>query len=815
MKQEFVTLPYKKYCMATSNRYVCIHGHFYQPPRENPWLEAVELQDSAAPFHDWNERINFECYAPNAAARILNTEQQIVNIVNNYARISFNFGPTLLSWMEAADPATYGRILEADQESQELFDGHGSALAQAHSHLILPLCNERDKVTQVAWGIQDFEHRFGRKPEGMWLAETATDIDTLEVLADQGIKFTVLAPRQAKAIRKLGEDEWQTLGHAEVDTRRPYWCRLPSGRSIALYFYHGGIAQGVAFEGLLNNGSVFANRFAEAFDTEGEEPQLVHIATDGESYGHHHRHGEMALAACLQDMQEKDIAKITNYGQYLAMFPPAYEVQIHENSSWSCVHGVERWRSDCGCSTGGRPEWTQAWREPLREALDGLRDKLIPIYEKEASPLIKDVWAARDDYIQVLLDRTPARVDAFIARHARRKLTALEETQLLRLMEMQRHAMLMFTSCGWFFDEVSGIETNQILQYANRAIHYAAQVSDDDLHDDFIAHLAQTPSNIYSSAAESYQKYVIPARVDLVRVGMHYAASSVFEEYPEHLEFFNYTADIGVFYRFSAGKQRLAQGRIKVKSKTTRSQKHFSFAVLYLGQQNIIGNISLNMSQERFDEMSTLTKQAFRSTNLGEVIGLMQEYFGQERFTIAQLFRDEKRNILQQITESSQEKVEKALRDIYEDNYQLMTGMLLSDIPVPAYYRSALEFVINHDLLQVFENGSLNPRRLRSLYAEFRRWNVQLSDEQAFKLAVEERLFRELERLENEDADLDQLNTLIRVLETVEQLDINLEFWQSQNLYFSLHKAYEEGQRHFKSEEMKQAFERMGTLLSF
>jgi alpha-amylase/alpha-mannosidase (GH57 family) len=801
--------------MANSKRYVCIHGHFYQPPRENPWLEAVELQDTAAPFHDWNERINFECYAPNAAARILNSEQRIVDIVNNYTRISFNFGPTLLSWMEQADPETYARILQADLDSQSLFGGHGSALAQAHSHLILPLCNRRDKETQVAWGKADFEHRFGRSPEGMWLAETAADTETLEVLAEQGIKFTVLAPRQAKAIRKIGTEEWQQLEHAAVETRRPYLCRLPSGKSIALFFYHGGIAQGVAFEGLLNNGSAFANRFAGAFDHDAAEPQLVHIATDGESYGHHHRHGEMALAACLKHIEDHEMATITNYGQYLELFPPEYEVEIHENSSWSCVHGVERWRSNCGCCTGGRPNWTQDWRKPLRDQLNWLRDELIPIYEAGTKPLLKDPWTARDEYIQVLLDRTPERVDAFIARHTRRKLKAGEETQLLRLLEMQRHAMLMFTSCGWFFDEVSGIETNQILQYANRAIYYAAQVSDARLHNDFIARLKTIPSNVFENAAESYRLHVEPARVDLVRVGMHYAASSIFEEYPEHLEFFNYIAESEVFYRLSAGKQRLALGRTTVQSKTTRSEKHFSFAVLYLGQQHIIGNISLDMGRERFDEMADKARQAFRSTDLGEVIGLIQQYFGQERFSIQQLFRDEKREILLQITESSQTQVEKALRDIYEDNYQLMTGMAMSDIPVPAYYRSALEFVLNHDLLQVFENGDLNPRRLRSLYAEFRRWNIRLTDEQAFQLVVEERVFRELQRLEQEEADLDQLHTLIRVLETVEQLDINMEYWQSQNLYFSLQQAYERGERAFENEEWREAFRRMGELLSF
>ncbi len=798
--------------MPTSKRYVCIHGHFYQPPRENPWLETVELQDSAAPFHDWNERINFECYAPNAAARILNAEQRIVDIVNNYTRISFNFGPTLLSWLEKADPETYGRILEADRQSLKRFGGHGSALAQVHSHLILPLSNDRDKETQVAWGIQDFQHRFGRYPEGMWLAETAADTATLEVLAAQGIRFTLLAPRQAKAFRKIGDKDWQQLEHAAVDTRRPYLCRLPSGREIALFFYHGGIAQGVAFEGLLNNGSAFAERFAQAFD-EREEPQLVHIATDGESYGHHHRHGEMALAACLNHLEETGWATVTNYGQYLELFPPAYEVQIHENSSWSCVHGVERWRSDCGCHTGGKPGWTQAWRAPLREALDWLRDELIPLYEQEASPFLKDIWLARDDYIRVLLDRTEESIDAFLEKHARRQLDQEEQTKLLRLMEMQRHAMLMYTSCGWFFDEVSGIETNQILQYANRAIHYAQQVNGKNLHDSFIERLAKAPSNVFENAAESYRKFVVPARVDLVRVGMHYAASSIFEEYPERLDFFNYLAFSENFYRLSAGKQRLAIGRTVVQSKATRSKKHFSFAVLYLGQQNIIGNISLNVNQERFDEAAQGLREAFRSTNLGEVIGLMQEYFGHERFTIWQLFQDEKRKILQQITESSQEQVEKALRDIYEDNYQLMTGMAMSDIPVPDYYRGAVQFVLNRDLLRVFENGSLNRRELRRLYAEFRRWEVNLSNEQALELVVEERVFRELQRMAAEHVDPEEIKTLIDVLSTMEQLDITLDFWQSQNLYYSMLQDYRQGRWPEEPEEWRQQFLRMGELL--
>ena len=798
--------------MSKRPKYICIHGHFYQPPRENAWLETVEVQDSAAPFHDWNERINFECYAPNAAARILDREQFITNIVNNYSRISFNFGPTLLSWMEKAQPEAYRLILEADWIGQERFGGHGPALAQVHSHLILPLANARDKETQVKWGISDFEYRFGRKPEGMWLAETAADTETLEVLAENGIQFTILAPRQAKAMRKLGAETWEMLPPEAIDTRRPYLCHLPSGRSIALFFYHGGIAQGVAFEGLLNNGRHFAERFAEAF-SDDDEPQLAHIATDGESYGHHHRYGEMALAACLNHIETNDWAQITNYGQYLELFPPEYEVQIHENSSWSCVHGVERWRSNCGCNSGGRPGWTQEWRKPLREALDWLRGELLPIYEREAGQSLKSPWDARNDYVQVLLDRSEENTEAFLARHTRRPLEEKERIRLLRLMEMQRHAMLMYTSCGWFFDEISGIETNQILQYANRAIHYAHQVAGKDLHDAFVRQLEKAPSNVYENGAASYKKYVLPARVDLVRVGVHYAVSSLFESYPEHLEFFNYVANSEDFDLLTAGMQRLAIGRTRVQSKTTLSKKQFSFAVLHLGNEDLIGNVSTDMSREVFIEMASKLKTAFKAGSLAELIGLMQEYFGREKYSLSDLFRDERQKILALVTNQSLEKAERALRNIYQDNYKLMDRMIRSDTPVPAFYRSAAEFVVNRELLRAFENGNLNIRDLRRLYSEFNQWNIRLSDSQAFQLAASERLFREIQQFQEEEPALEQLQVLVAILELLEKLEINLDFWRSQNVYFSILQQYKKGERVFSNEKLEEAFLSLGNLL--
>lgn len=799
------------------NRFICIHGHFYQPPRENAWLEAIELQESAAPFHDWNERINFECYATNAVARILDSENRIVNILNNYGRMSFNFGATLLSWMENVDPDTYKLIQKADKESQRKYSGHGSAVAQVHSHLILPLANYNDKVTQVYWGLKDFEHRFGRMPEGMWLAETAVNIETLEVLADYGIKYTILAPRQAKSFKKISDENWSEIHNENIDTRRPYICKLPSGKSIALFFYNGNVSQAVAFEGLLNSGKAFAQRLLGAFDNNSTEPQLVHIATDGESYGHHHRLGEMALADCLSFIEEKSGARLTNYGEYLEMFPPQYEVQIHENSSWSCVHGVERWRSDCGCNTGGGyGKWTQKWRGPLRFALNWLRDQLIPIFEEQASKYVKDVWQARNEYISVLLDRSEENLSAFLEKHALRELTKREKVHLFRLLEMQRNAILMFTSCGWFFDEISGIETTQILQYACRAIHYAQQVADVDFEPEFIFRLSQAPSNLelYGNGAGVYAKNVGPAHVDLVRVGMHYAASSLFEKHPETLEFFNYVANSEFFERIEAGNQMLAIGRTTVRSKITHSEKHFSFAVLYLGQLNIIGNISLNMERALFDEMYEKISKAFKEVNLADVIGCLQQYFGPEKFTIWQLFKEEKQKIINQITGKNLLSVEDSFRKIYVNNYQLMNGLLVSNIAVPDAYKSAIQYVLNSDLKNFFKGDSLEITQLNKLLNEFQKWNIGFTDENAFKLAASERIFEEIKTMSRIGVPLSRLQSLIEVLSILNQMKIKPNVWKSQTLYFDMLHQFETQSRNYPSIEWKQSFLKLGNLLN-
>lgn len=766
-------------------KYICIHGHFYQPPRENAWLEVIEVQDSAHPYHDWNERISAECYGPNAASRILNERGVITQIVNNYSRISFNFGPTLLSWMELNDRETYLAILEADKESQRHFSGHGSALAQVYNHIILPLANKRDKETQIIWGIRDFQHRFGRHPEGMWLAETAVDIESLELLAQHHIKYTILAPRQAKALRKIGDSSWTSVDTESVDTRRAYRCLLPSGKHIDLFFYDGRIAQGVAFDGLLNDGKKFADRLCDRFNPASVEPQLVHIATDGETYGHHHKHGDMALAFCLDDIEKQQRAKLTNYGEFLAKFPPAYEIQIHENSSWSCVHGVERWRNDCGCNSGGKPNWNQAWRKPLREALDWLRDELTAIYIHQSVGILRDPWHARDEYVNIILHRSEENVRKFLAEHC---LRTVEPNRVLRLMEMQRNAQLMYTSCGWFFDELSGIETTQILQYACRALQLVSQVSEVNLEDEFLKRLGEAPSNVASlgNGATVYRKYVVPSKTNLQRVGMHYAVASIFEEDPDSFPVFNYDTSNDVFIRKEAGEQRLALGITNVRSLVTHSEKKFAFAVIYLGQHNIIGSISLDMDPDKFAEMQYEMERTFDEGRVGDIITLMQQYLGPEKYTIWQLFTDEKRKVFDLITRQSMRYLEDSLRRIYQRDYPLVNALANNEMPVPNAYRTTFEYILNADLMRCFQTEKINTRQVQRIMNEMTKWSLNIEDSGRVERLAGESIFKELRRIHAEGENTRRLERLNRLFPLLRNFRIAPNLYKTQNLYFEI-----------------------------
>lgn len=771
-------------------KYICIHGHFYQPPRENAWLEVIEQQPSAHPFHDWNERINAECYGPNAASRILNDEQRIIDIVNNYAQISFNIGPTLMSWIATHDPDTYRGIVHADQESIQKHNGHGNAIAQVYNHIIMPLASERDKETQVLWGIADFVHRFGRSPEGMWLAETAVDTATLDMLARHGIRYTILAPRQAKAIRGLHEEHWSTVEEHTIDTTRPYQVRLPSGRSIAVFFYNGRISREVAFTGLLNSGKLFADALSGAVEN-ADHPPLIHIATDGESYGHHHYRGDMALASCLDHLRKDPEVELMNYGQYLAKFPPQYEAMIHENSSWSCVHGVERWRSNCGCTDGGNPGFHQKWREPLRNALNWLKEQADLIFEQEVVAFTNDPWNLRNSYITVVLHRNEETIDQFLKSCCSRSLSQEEKIRVIRLLEMQRHAMLMFTSCGWFFDEVSRIETKQILQYADRVIQIAEHETHARFYDHFMQLLALTPSNIeqYGTAAGLYRTEIRPQRLTLTKVGLHHAVLSLFEN-TLHTGFkLNYHIEADLFEKLISGDLVLAAGAIRLSSTFTYASERLYFAGLYLGKHHVLGGYAEEMDPDAFEELFLNLREAFRRSDISDMSLLIHNAFGKQRFTLDDVFPDEREKLIARMLSRDMEAAEESYRAVYERTYTLVNMLRQQKKHIPELLLDNTNVVINADLTRWFTDGSEDVYRLEQLVNTARAWKLEL-DMPTLGLVSAARLYTMVDALAVTPYDLNHLDIISKVLIRLNELDVKFRLWKIQNRYFRIGKEH-------------------------
>jgi alpha-amylase/alpha-mannosidase (GH57 family) len=776
-------------------KYVCVHGHFYQPPRENPYLEAIELQDSAYPYHDWNERITAECYAPNAASRILDAENRILKLINNYAQISFNFGPTLLSWLKEQAPKVHDAILEADKESRERYSGHGSALAQGYNHMILPLANRRDKVTQVKWGIKDFESRFGRLPEGMWLPETAVDTETLEVLAENGIRFTILAPRQAKRVRSNGRSRFHDETGARIDPTHAYTARLPSKKRVHLFFYDGPISQGVAFEGLLSDGKRFADRLMSGFSDERRGPQLVHIATDGESYGHHHHFGEMALSYALDEIERNKVAKLTNYGEFLDKHPAEEFVEIIDNSSWSCVHGIERWRSDCGCNSGGH-SWNQQWRAPLRAALDWLRDRLAPIFEAQLKTYFSDPWAGRDDYIRVILDRSQENRASFFKDHAVRDLSADEQVKVLKLLEMQRHAMLMYTSCGWFFDDLSGIETVQVIHYAGRALRLAEECSGESIEAEFLQHLANAKSNLpeHGDGAQIYERWVKPAVVDIPRVAGHYAISSLFEAYPDKTRIYCYEVDRRSYSLEVEGKMRVATGSAQFRSAITNESATLGFAVLHLGDHNVTAGVQPFENHSEEEEKKLVN--AFAQADTAEGIRLLDHIYGKNVFSLRTLFRDEQRKIASLILNDSLNSAAAVYRTVFESQAPLIRFLNGLDIPIPNALKSAAEIALNSQLQQLLDRPELDYDGIRSLLRESAATKITL-DGTTLEYKVRRRVEKEAAEFAVNPSDPVAVERMLKLLDLLPSLPFPVVLWEVQNIvYRPLLNAYQQNGWH-------------------
>lgn len=769
-------------------RAVTIHGHFYQPPRENPWLEAVEVQDSAAPFHDWNARVTAECYAPNTAARRLDPAGRIVDIVNNFEAISFDVGPTLLAWLAGARPDVHGAIVAADRRSVERH-GHGNALAHPWVHAILPLATPRDRATLLRWGLRDFRRRFGREPEGLWLPETAADTATLSALADHGLRFTVLAPRQAARVRPAPDAPWREV-RDDLDPSRPYRWRGPGGQELALFFYDGPVSHAIAFEGLLRSGDALAARLLGAFDPRRPGAQLVHVATDGESYGHHHRFGEMALAAALHRLGREPGVTVTNYGAFLAAHPPREEAEVVEGSSWSCAHGVERWRADCGCHAG-HPGWHQRWRGPLREALDWLRGRVDLLFEARGAALFHDPWAARDEYVDVLLDRSAASLEAFGARHGRRPLVGPDRVTALQLLELQRHALLMYSSDAWFFDDISGLEAVQALRSAARVVQLARQLgAPPALEAEFRARLARAPSNLpeLGTGQGVYERFVLPAVADLDRVVAHVAIAAPYSE-AEVRRVYCYRVARLEWARESYGETSLAVGRLQVASEVTAETETAAVAVLHFGGHDFHCAVGADPGPDGVRALQQELLGVFARHSLVEVVRALDQHFGGRAYGIRDLFLEERRRVLERVTEGILARAEAAYRQLYDEHRRLMRYLRESDARLPEALalpaRYVLQRAVGHELAAL-ARGEAPSERLEELLGEAAALGLDLAlDGQGAALHLERALLLRLAELEGPQGDLAAARVR-ELLDLARRLGCRPDLWTAQNRFFAL-----------------------------
>ncbi len=661
-----------------------IHGHFYQPPRENPWTGAVERQPSAGLDHDWNARIARECYLPNGEARVMDAEGSIIDVVDNYAWLSFNFGPTLLAWLETAQPRAYARLIAADRESAARLDGHGNAIAQAYHHTILPLAHPRDRLTEIRWGLSDFEKRFGRKSEGMWLPECAADDATLAAVAAEGVAFVILEPKQAQGVRPLRGGDWTPAGDG-LNPGQPYLWRGPQSQSLAVFFYDGPSSRTVAFEGAMRDSRAYADRLA-ALVPPAAEDGLALVATDGESYGHHAPFAEMGLAHLLRyALKEKGLEPV-NLGWYLAQHPPRFEVKLKAGgTSWSCAHGIERWRSDCGCGAeGGRH---QRWRAPLRAALEGLRDRLSDVYEQKSKSVLNDPWAARDAYVTVAIDRSDDVLARFMASFAPDVYDAPGRTHVLRLMEMQRYALMMFTSCGWFFDEVSRLEPTQILLYAARAIELARDLG-VDLESDFVTALAQVPSNdpqIHDGAGV-WERLVNPEIQTRDHVAAHFAVSLLFDKKPS-TRVQGRTVRVESFSRRGERNATVAAGRARFVEPGTRDEWTRSFFAAVLPGQRVQAYVCEREIPE--SSFEGLLADAARGTNLA---GLPAG----RHFALRDLRPDEREKILGLVLQGRLHRWESRALEYLEETLPLVEQYRGLGLSLPVNLGEEARLVLGH-----------------------------------------------------------------------------------------------------------------------
>ncbi len=777
--------------MEENKKYLTIHGHFYQPPRENPWLEEIEYQESAKPFHNWNSRISYECYEPNSVARIAGYDNRVLNIVNNYEYMSFNFGPTLLSWMQKYASKTYKKILLADKNSRKMYGGHSCAIAQVYNHIIMPLANERDKHTQVIWGMRDYETRFGHKPEGMWLAETATDEATLEVLIKNGIKFTILSPYQAEKVRKFGDKDWQDVSWGSIDPSMPYryFSKENPKKYIDIFFYDGSISKSVAFDELLKNGDKFANRLNDGYVEARNRTQLVNIATDGESYGHHTKFGDMALSYVLTIKAKELGFTITNYGQFLEKYPPTHEVIVKPESAWSCSHGVGRWVEDCGCSTGAQPGWNQRWRTPLRKALDNLRDELVVLCQIEGSKYFKDFWQARNDYIEVILDRSPENVKKFLTKHQKKKLSQKDKVNAIKLLEIQRQTQLMYTSCGWFFADISGIETTQIMKYASRAIELASCFTKQNLEQPFLNTLSKAISNLefHGTGKDLYEKYVRTARITTDQLASHYAISSILVPVAELKDIYCYNTHKIKYKKNKYKNATLVIGEVEIESTITLESTLKKFAAIATDEGDVCCAI---LKEEKYEDVLSHLKKFEEECGKKEDANkfkIFKKCFKGNYYTLKEVLIDRRKLLMNRFFGREIASLKKVYNDIYKDYKVSVSHLTNLGLDIPEVFRIAAKYTICTKIESALEKQEDYGDKkftdmLTALKQDADKFNIDISKTNAGEI-IRKKIQKQLLKL-SASQNMKMAQEVLESCEVINILGIRVDVRVAQNIYF-------------------------------
>jgi alpha-amylase/alpha-mannosidase (GH57 family) len=777
-------------------KYVIIHAHFYQPPRENPWLEEVEREESAAPYHNWNERITEECYMPNSAARILDNKGKISEITSNYEKISFNFGPTLMSWLEKHHSDTYKTIIASDKESAKSRGGHGNAMAQVYNHSIMPLNTSRDKETQIIWGIKDFERRFGRKPEGIWFAEAAVDAESLMLAAKHGIKFTVLAPNQAKKSRPLGKAgaQWQDIS-GRPDTTYPYLYKPDDKHEIAIFFYDGALSLSIAFEGALFDGVKMGDRIMSCLQADTlHKSQLVTVATDGETYGHHHKFGEMALASAVATIEKNsETVRLTNYGEFLELNPPDTEIEIVEDSSWSCAHGVERWRSDCGCNTGSAPGWNQKWRAPLRAALDNLKEKLDALFESEGKKFLKSPWDARNDYVEVVLDRSQAGVNGFFTKHQAFGLYQQNVTEALKLLEMQRMSMMMYTSCGWFFSDLAGLETVQILKYAEKALELAREISSAPFDEEFIELLGLARSNVKEagSGADIFQKQVRVLRLNPMRIAAHAVIMSALPGRTEQAEgIYCFKVDFTESSTESYLDSMLFTGVLELSSAITLETKKLTFCLLHLGAHDYNCFVAPFFEMGDYVMAKSAIMETFRKHSLPELIHAIEGHFGRSYFTLKALFEEDRRKVTERLLLDRTTQHTYAFQQFFEQDRKLMDFLAEMSAPLPAEFQMVAGYILGKRLNSLFTEATAqgDHKTMLGIFGDAKKWGVTIRPK-----TLEHNITAYLEiKIEEicQKRNVHAAEAVAEAMKNVAEAGIEVYMWRIQNLLYPQYKAY-------------------------